>query len=598
MIADEHDLALDREDGVDELGDLAGRDHARLVDDEHAPLRHRCPRVRRSASSANVLVLWIPAPSWSSAAARRAVATPSTGWPADCQASRAAASANVLPVPGLPASTATPSPSRQSRSTAVRCSPVIVGRVRSAPTTPRSLATPASPRRAARTRSISSCSSSDMRARGVAQLLPVDRQHPPVTTTERLTVTRRVSDQGDHVLGCEEAVGRRLQRRAIDAGAGRQLLADGLEDVVARERRLAPREADGADEPLEQAIPLARAWLLRAGTSGDQREFVAAEAELRRPGPPLAGQLPRAVAGSFGRRVASAAASAARAPDVPRCSSAASISARRRLNPTSTRRRTPTTSAIPLRTGDHSTPTLRVSSAAQHRLVDEARRARVRVQPPAIQRRPAPIAAAAEVGDQHVRMQLRIPRPRRPMPKRRRHKPRRLLHQRPAMAAPDRRRRPLQIGHRRPRRHVMRRPHPPPQLLVADAEQDAHRLRRRERQIKPAHPDRARGGPQRRPVRRVQAGQHRRSASPSTGPVQPELAARGADPLAARLRPAGVVVLDPVADAVDHVHPALGPGRGSTSPGRPRAFRSTTRTRPRPLSRREPRSGNRVPKDS
>jgi hypothetical protein len=64
----------------------------------------------------------------------------------------------------------------------------------------------------------------------------------------------------------------------------------------------------------------------------------------------------------FGLLVASAAASAARAPDVPRSAMAASISARRRLNPTMTRRRTPTISAIPLRNGDHSTPSDRVSS--------------------------------------------------------------------------------------------------------------------------------------------------------------------------------------------------------------------------------------------
>ena len=62
-------------------------------------------------------------------------------------------------------------------------------------------------------------------------------------------------------------------------------------------------------------------------------------------------------------RVASAAASAARGPDVPRSAIAASISARRRLNARSTGFGTPTSSAIPLRTGNHSTPSVRVSSA-------------------------------------------------------------------------------------------------------------------------------------------------------------------------------------------------------------------------------------------
>ncbi len=104
----------------------------------------------------------------------------------------------------------------------------------------------------------------EVRARGVAQLLPVDRQHAPVAPTERLALAGLVGDQGDHVLGREEAVGRRLQARAIDAGARRQLLADGLQDLVARERRSASREAGEAGEPLEQAIPLPRARLLRA----------------------------------------------------------------------------------------------------------------------------------------------------------------------------------------------------------------------------------------------------------------------------------------------------------------------------------------------
>ncbi len=64
---------------------------------------------------------------------------------------------------------------------------------------------------------------------------------------------------------------------------------------------------------------------------------------------------------------------------------------------------------------------------AQHGLVDEARRPRVRVQPPAVERRPAPVHSAAEVRDQDVRVQLRIAGPRRPMPERRRHQPGRLL---------------------------------------------------------------------------------------------------------------------------------------------------------------------------
>ena len=41
VIADEHQLAADRRGRVDQLRELPGRDHAGLVDDEHAPLGQR-----------------------------------------------------------------------------------------------------------------------------------------------------------------------------------------------------------------------------------------------------------------------------------------------------------------------------------------------------------------------------------------------------------------------------------------------------------------------------------------------------------------------------------------------------------------------------
>ena len=85
---------------------------------------------------------------------------------------------------------------------------------------------------------------------------------------------------------------------------------------------------------------------------------------------------------------------------------------------------------------------------AQDRLVDEARRPRVRVQPPAIERRPAAVRSAAEVGDQDVGVQLRIPRARRAMPKRGCDQPAGRHDLSPAMAATDRRRRTLEISDR------------------------------------------------------------------------------------------------------------------------------------------------------
>ena len=67
---------------------------------------------------------------------------------------------------------------------------------------------------------------------------------------------------------------------------------------------------------------------------------------------------------------------------------------------------------------------------AQHRLVDEARRPRVRIQPPPIERRPPPIEPAPEIRHEHVRVELRIAGARRPMPERRGDQPRCLLDDR------------------------------------------------------------------------------------------------------------------------------------------------------------------------
>ena len=145
---------------------------------------------------------------------------------------------------------------------------------------------------------------------------------------------------------------------------------------------------------------------------------------------------------------------------------------------------------------------------AQHGLVDEARRPRMRVQPAAIQRRPPAVRSAAQVGDQDVSVQLRIARPRRAMPKRRRHQPRRRHDLSPAMAATDRRRRTLEIADGLEDRAVVRAADRGTHLAAADPEQDADALRRRERQIKPGDPDRARRAPQRRAVLRVKAREH------------------------------------------------------------------------------------------
>ena len=94
------------------------------------------------------------------------------------------------------------------------------------------------------------------------------------------------------------------------------------------------------------------------------------------------------------------------------------------------------------------------------------------------------------------------------MPKRRRHQPGGRHDLSPAMAATDRRRRTLEIADRFEDGAVVRGADRGTQLAVADPEQDADALRRRERQIEPSDLDRARRAPQRGAVLRVKAGEH------------------------------------------------------------------------------------------
>jgi hypothetical protein len=135
--------------------------------------------------------------------------------------------------------------------------------------------------------------------------------------------------------------------------------------------------------------------------------------------------------------VASAAASAARGPSAPRSASEASISARRRLNVLITFLGTPCISAMPSRVSVHSTPEPICALAAQNRLVREARRACMRIQLPAVQRRPAPVRTASEVGDKNVGVELRIAGARGPVPERSRDETARGKHLGAAAAAPD-----------------------------------------------------------------------------------------------------------------------------------------------------------------
>ena len=124
---------------------------------------------------------------------------------------------------------------------------------------------------------------------------------------------------------------------------------------------------------------------------------------------------------------------------------------------------------------------------AQVRLVEEARRLGVLVDRGGIKRRPPAVGAARHVRRHHMRMQLRILGAAHAMAIRRRHEPLPHLTPHTAAAAAHPTRLALQIPQRRVDRRLVRLDQRPRQRRLADREQHAHRLRRRERQIKRRH---------------------------------------------------------------------------------------------------------------
>ena len=143
------------------------------------------------------------------------------------------------------------------------------------------------------------------------------------------------------------------------------------------------------------------------------------------------------------------------------------------------------------------------------------------------------------------------------MPERRRDQPRRLLDDRAAMTAPNRRRRPLQVADRLPHRGVMRRAHarraaPRRRARRARSRSSAPRTSDRTQPPEPGSTTTA------TPTRRADRARRAPAAAPRPRP-RPRARARAPPRRSTRRAPraADVVLLDPVADAVDHVDPPL-----------------------------------------
>src|SRR5947207_15998725 len=109
------------------------------------------------------------------------------------------------------------------------------------------------------------------------------------------------------------------------------------------------------------------------------------------------------------------------------------------------------------------------------------------VERPCVERSPARVRTSCPIRHYHVRVQQRIPGPRRLVPERGRDKPVTAYLHDAIMAAPRPARLPLQIRQRVCHRRVMALAQHIGELELADAEEDAHALWPLEGQIEARH---------------------------------------------------------------------------------------------------------------
>jgi hypothetical protein len=194
---------------------------------------------------------------------------------------------------------------------------------------------------------------------------------------------------------------------------------------------------------------------------------------------------------------------------------------------------------------------------SENGLVDQAGRASVRVDLATIECRPAVVGAACDVRDQRVGVELGIAGARSPMAERRRDHDVGPLDDHTRMAATDRDRGPFEVLERLRDRCSMCAPGGVPRSGIAEPEQDADALRRRERQIERTDASPLRRVPQLRPGPRTAPGEQRPEIITGYRPGQAEPGSRTPGPFPARPSLLGVVVLQPLGDAVDNVDPPL-----------------------------------------
>ncbi len=477
VVTDEHELAVNPLDPIDELGQLARRDHPRLVDDHDGLIRklsvpalelteHR--RHARALDAGAVLQLARGASRDGRAKHRIPGRLPCLA--GRCQGERLArpglagdhgdagsVQAEPADEPLLLVGQRRPRGDRAAHGVRVRQSGARVRHRRDA-LDQRPL-------------------EREMLTRGVAQQLAAGRDRAPVAPPEPLDLCHLSGARDDRhdVRRPQERVRRRLDRPRVAAETG---FAERLDHVAATERRARARETLRAGQILEGELAVRTERRAAERPSHDAPQLLPAEPQLGRPSPPL----PNKVLGTL-RDVLLPARGQRRRLGRARSLGAAPFERRLDLDAPPAERlanRTrhaddladPTADPAPL--DAHRSRELR----PQHGLVDEARRPRVRVQPPPVERRPAPVAAPRHVRHEQVRVQLRIAGTRRPVPEPRSHEPGHRLDHRTCRPSPDRRGRPLEVAEGLPDGPVMRRADARSELVIPDAEEHADALGR------------------------------------------------------------------------------------------------------------------------
>jgi hypothetical protein len=179
----------------------------------------------------------------------------------------------------------------------------------------------------------------------------------------------------------------------------------------------------------------------------------------------------------------------------------------------------------------------------QVRLIQKPRRPGVPVDRRAIKRRPPTVLAPRHVRGHHVGMQLRVLRAAHPMAISGRHEPLPRLAPHTTTATTHPTRLALHVPHSGINGRLVRLNQRPRQHPITDREQHAHRLRRRERQIKRRHPRPPANPPQRLARTRIPALHQRDEALPIDHPDEPQDLPAPTRPTPRRLTAARVVVI-------------------------------------------------------